>query len=63
MAIMPALSQVGAPNSVVIADLGPQRPTRQVGYVTTSELARSAVVRALVRNLRDTVSRSVSVLG
>lgn len=57
MAIMPALSLVGAPNSVGITDLGPKRPTRQVGYVTTSELARSAVVRALVRELRATVPR------
>ncbi|MER5410448.1 LysR family transcriptional regulator [Streptomyces sp. NPDC002769] len=62
MAIMPALSLVGAPNSVEITDLGPERPTRQVGYVTTSELARSAVVRALVRELRATVVRGVSVL-
>ncbi|TLS42916.1 LysR family transcriptional regulator [Streptomyces montanus] len=55
MAIMPALSLVGAPDSVEVADLGPRRPTRQVGYVTTSELAGSAVVRALVRELRATV--------
>ena len=55
MAIMPALSLAGAPDSVGITDLGPARPTRQVGYVTTSELARSAVVRALVRELRATV--------
>ncbi|MFJ4525682.1 LysR family transcriptional regulator [Streptomyces sp. NPDC088810] len=55
MAIMPALSLAGAPDSVQIADLGPQRPTRQVGYVTTSELAGSAVVRAFVRELRATV--------
>lgn len=52
MAIMPALSLVGAPDSVEIADLGPERPTRQVGYVTTSQLAASAVVRAFVRELR-----------
>ncbi|MEU5028422.1 LysR family transcriptional regulator [Streptomyces milbemycinicus] len=52
MAIMPALSLAGAPDSVDIADLGPKRPTRQVGYVTTAELAGSAVVRALVRELR-----------
>ncbi|MDX2701590.1 LysR family transcriptional regulator [Streptomyces sp. PA03-6a] len=52
MAIMPALSLVGAPDSVEISDLGPARPTRRVGYVTTSELAGSAVVRALVRELR-----------
>ncbi|WP_030345979.1 LysR family transcriptional regulator [Streptomyces sp. NRRL S-1022] len=52
MAIMPALSLAGAPESVQITDLGPRRPTRQVGYVTTSELAGSAVVRAFVRELR-----------
>ncbi|MFF0597700.1 LysR family transcriptional regulator [Streptomyces antibioticus] len=52
MAIMPALSLTGAPGSVQITDLGPGRPTRRVGYVTTSELAGSAVVRALVRELR-----------
>ncbi|MER6419452.1 LysR family transcriptional regulator [Streptomyces sp. NPDC001137] len=52
MAIMPALSLVGAADTVRIADLGPRRPTRQVGYVTTSELAGSAVVRACVRELR-----------
>ncbi|MGW1321064.1 LysR family transcriptional regulator [Streptomyces antibioticus] len=52
MAIMPALSLTGAPDSVAVTDLGPGRPTRRVGYVTTSELAGSAVVRALVRELR-----------
>ncbi|MEU1690638.1 LysR family transcriptional regulator [Streptomyces hirsutus] len=52
MAIMPALSLAGAPDSVEITELGPGRPTRRVGYVTTSELAGSAVVRALVRELR-----------
>ncbi|MEV6165058.1 LysR family transcriptional regulator [Streptomyces sp. NPDC052052] len=57
MAIMPALSLAGAPNSVEITDLGPERPTRQVGHVTTPELAGSAVVRALVRELRATVPR------
>ncbi|MGW2052776.1 LysR family transcriptional regulator [Streptomyces sp. NPDC001840] len=63
MAIMPALSLAGAPDSVRVTDLGPERPTRQVGYVTTSELARSAVVRALVRELRATVNQGVSLLG
>ncbi|MET8584170.1 LysR family transcriptional regulator [Streptomyces collinus] len=52
MAIMPALSLVGAPDSVEITDLGPERPTRRIGYVTTPELAGSTVVRALVRELR-----------
>ncbi|MFE9404897.1 LysR family transcriptional regulator [Streptomyces sp. NPDC006530] len=63
MAIMPALSLIGAPDSVGITDLGPKRPSRQVGYVTTSELARSAVVRALVRELRATVPQGVSSLS
>jgi DNA-binding transcriptional LysR family regulator len=63
MAIMPALSLVGAPNSVGITDLGPKRPTRHVGYATTSELAGSAVVRALVRELRATAPQGVSLLS
>ncbi|CAL9568619.1 LysR family transcriptional regulator [Streptomyces sp. enrichment culture] len=52
MAIMPALSLTGAPPALQVTDLGPRRPTRQVGYVTTPELAASAAVRALVRELR-----------
>ncbi|MFE2532153.1 LysR family transcriptional regulator [Streptomyces sp. NPDC059371] len=63
MAIMPALSLAGAANSVGITDLGLERPTRQVGYVTTSELAGTAVVRALVRELRATVPHAVSLLN
>ncbi|WP_329550736.1 LysR family transcriptional regulator [Streptomyces sp. NBC_00696] len=63
MAIMPALSLAGAPASVDVADLGPDGPTRQVGYVTTAELAGSTVVRALVRELRATVTRGVSLPG
>ncbi|WP_299537462.1 LysR family transcriptional regulator [uncultured Streptomyces sp.] len=55
MAIMPALSRAGATPSVTVTDLGPDRPTRQVGYVTTSDLAAAAVVRAFVRELRATV--------
>ncbi|MFE5944042.1 LysR family transcriptional regulator [Streptomyces sp. NPDC056480] len=52
MAVMPELSLVGAPPSVEITDLGPERPTRSVGYVTTPELAGSLAVRALIRELR-----------
>ncbi|MFF3890030.1 LysR family transcriptional regulator [Streptomyces sp. NPDC001914] len=63
MAIMPALSLSGAEDSVGITDLGAGRPTRRVGYVTTAELAGSAVVRALVRELRATVPQTVSPLG
>ncbi|WP_328931054.1 MULTISPECIES: LysR family transcriptional regulator [unclassified Streptomyces] len=63
MAIMPALSLSGAPASVGITDLGPDGPTRQVGYVTTAELAGSTVVRALVRELRATVPQGVSLPG
>ncbi|MDT6985336.1 LysR family transcriptional regulator [Streptomyces lusitanus] len=59
MAIMPALSLTGAETVVGITDLGAERPTRQVGYVTTPELAASAVVRALVRELRATIPGTV----
>ncbi|WP_371603128.1 LysR family transcriptional regulator [Streptomyces sp. NBC_01220] len=52
MAIMPALSLNEAPDTVEITDLGPERPTRSVGYVTTPELASSVSVRALIRELR-----------
>ncbi|TXS22525.1 LysR family transcriptional regulator [Streptomyces sp. ms191] len=55
MAVMPELSLTGAPPSVRIADLGPARPTRSVGYVTTPELAKSLAVRALIRELRGGV--------
>ncbi|MCX5402224.1 LysR family transcriptional regulator [Streptomyces sp. NBC_00102] len=52
MAIMPALSLTGAPESVVVSGLGPDRPSRTIGFVTTPELATSAVVRSAVRELR-----------
>lgn len=53
MAVMPALALVGAPDTVAVTDLGPRRPTRQVGYATTPELARTLPVRALIRELRS----------
>lgn len=53
MAVMPELSLRGAPPTVEIADLGPDRPTRRIGYATTPELARSAAVRTLIRELRE----------
>ncbi|MFD9323627.1 LysR family transcriptional regulator [Streptomyces sp. NPDC060053] len=59
MAIMPALSLTRAPFGTEITDLGPERPTRQVGYVTTPELATTAAVRALVRELRSTAKPQV----
>lgn len=52
MAIMPELSLTGAPHTVEITDLGAERPTRSVGYVTTPELAGTVAVRALIRELR-----------
>ncbi|WP_103885317.1 LysR family transcriptional regulator [Actinacidiphila yanglinensis] len=52
MAIMPALSLDGAPEGVETAALGPEPPTRTVGYVTTPELAATTPVRALIRELR-----------
>lgn len=55
MAIMPELTLRDAPDSVAVTDLGPGRPTRKVGYVTTPELARTLAVRSLIRELRSTV--------
>ena len=55
MAIMPQLTLRDAPDTVAVTDLGPRRPTRKVGYVTTPELARTLAVRALIRELRSTV--------
>ncbi|MGE7390010.1 LysR family transcriptional regulator [Streptomyces sp. NPDC004126] len=52
MAIMPELSLREAPDTVEITALGPRRPVRQVGYVTTAELASTLAVRALIRELR-----------
>ncbi|MFC9859115.1 MULTISPECIES: LysR family transcriptional regulator [unclassified Streptomyces] len=52
MAIMPGLSLYGAPDGIEITALGPERPTRSIGYVTTPEQARSLAVRALIRELR-----------
>ncbi|MEV8535961.1 LysR family transcriptional regulator [Streptomyces sp. NPDC051211] len=52
MAIMPALSLRGAGDAVEITDLGPERPTRSVGYVTTREQAGTLSVQALIRELR-----------
>ncbi|MEU9084060.1 LysR family transcriptional regulator [Streptomyces sp. NPDC048357] len=53
MAIMPELSLREATEAVGITDLGPGGPVRQVGYVTTAELASSLAVRALIRELRS----------
>lgn len=52
MAVMPRLSLTTAPDTVEITDLGPERPTRTIGYVTTPEQAENAAVRALIRELR-----------
>ncbi|GHB49500.1 hypothetical protein GCM10010347_19310 [Streptomyces cirratus] len=53
MAILPELSLREAGESVEIADLGPGRPMRRVGYVTTPESASTLAVRALIRELRS----------
>jgi len=62
MAIMPRLSLTGAPSSVEVTDLGAERPTRTVGYVTTPELAATTAVRALVRELRASRKSQVSAV-
>ncbi|MER7750546.1 LysR family transcriptional regulator [Kitasatospora sp. NPDC097643] len=53
MAIMPRTALLGAPAGLAVADLGPNPPSRFVGYVTTPELAGTAAVRALIRELRS----------
>ncbi|MFG2818757.1 LysR family transcriptional regulator [Kitasatospora sp. NPDC048365] len=53
MAIMPMLTLANPPHGLAVTDLGPRPPTRQVGYVTTPELARTAAVRAAIRELRS----------
>lgn len=53
-AILPRLSVAGAPAGVAVAGLGEEPPVRRVGYVTTREMAASAAVRDLVRELRST---------
>lgn len=60
MAIMPALTLLDAPDAVAVTDLGPRRPTRRVGYVTTPELAGTLAVRALIRELRSTAPSVLS---
>ncbi|MEV6951607.1 LysR family transcriptional regulator [Streptomyces sp. NPDC051183] len=53
MAIMPELSLREAAETVEITGLGPERPVRRVGYVTTPESASTLAVRALIRELRS----------
>ncbi|GAA2129827.1 LysR family transcriptional regulator [Kitasatospora kazusensis] len=55
MSIVPRSALIGVPPGVAVTDLGPQAPTRLVGYVTTPELARAVGVRALIRELRSAV--------
>ncbi|MBT2477267.1 LysR family transcriptional regulator [Streptomyces sp. ISL-94] len=54
MAILPELSLREAGAAVQITDLGPMRPVRRVGYVTTPESAATLAVRALIRTRADT---------
>ncbi|MFE5579879.1 LysR family transcriptional regulator [Kitasatospora sp. NPDC056531] len=53
MAIMPRTALLGAPPGLAVTELGPNPPSRFVGYVTTPELAGTAAVRALIRELRE----------
>jgi DNA-binding transcriptional LysR family regulator len=62
MAIMPGLSLTQVPPGLRITDLGPRRPTRRIGYVTTPELASTAAVRALVRELRTPTKSQLSAV-
>ncbi|MCX4747898.1 LysR family transcriptional regulator [Kitasatospora sp. NBC_01287] len=60
MAVMPRLALLDAPATVAVTDLGAERPTRTVGYVTTPELARTLGVRALIRELRGAAAAGVA---
>ncbi len=59
MAIMPRTALLGAPPGLAVTDLGPRPPSRYVGYVTTPELAGTAAVRALIRELRELRGRAL----
>jgi DNA-binding transcriptional LysR family regulator len=61
MAVMPGMALLDAPASVAVTDLGPGRPTRGIGYVTTPELVRTLAVRALIRELRSAAPAVLSV--
>ncbi|OIJ24982.1 LysR family transcriptional regulator [Nocardioides luteus] len=50
MAVMPELSLSSLPAGLAVTDLGPDRPTRTIGYVTTPDAGPA--VRAVVRELR-----------
>ncbi|MFI0544907.1 LysR family transcriptional regulator [Streptomyces sp. WSLK1-3] len=63
MAIMPALSLTGAPATTETTDLGPDRPSRRIGYVTSPHLAATTAVRALIRELRLQHPRPVASTG
>ncbi|MEO3875166.1 substrate-binding domain-containing protein [Nonomuraea sp. B12E4] len=60
-AIVPRLSTVDAPPKVAITELGDGAPQRRVGYVTTRELTRSALIRDLLGELH-TLRASASVI-
>ena len=60
MAIAPQLTLLGAPAGIGVTDLGPQPPTRRIGYVTTPAMAKSLAVRALIRELRSTAAPLVA---
>jgi DNA-binding transcriptional LysR family regulator len=57
LAIMPELALRDAPPTITVTDLGPDRPHRAIGYLTTPELATTHTVRALIRELRATAPR------
>ncbi|MEV0651255.1 LysR family transcriptional regulator [Phytomonospora sp. NPDC050363] len=54
MAIVPELSLRGAPGGITAQDLGPDAPSRVVGYVVSPAMASTAAVRDLIRGLRAT---------
>ncbi|GAA4232193.1 DNA-binding transcriptional LysR family regulator [Streptosporangium album] len=62
-AIVPRLTLVDAPPKVAMEELDAAPPIRRVGYVTTSEMANSAVVRELVGELRAHCAKRFAAVG
>ncbi|MFF4418223.1 LysR family transcriptional regulator [Streptosporangium sp. NPDC001559] len=62
-AIVPRLTLVDAPPKVAMEKLGEDPPMRHVGYVSTSEMLGSAVVRDLVGELRAHCAERFAAVG
>lgn len=62
MAVVPGTTAAHLPPAIAVRELGIGAPTRTIGYLTTTELARAGAVREVVRELRA-LYRSAPPLG